>query len=310
MKDFKGKLAVVTGGGTGMGRELVRQLVAEGCHVATCDVSDENMRETQASVSSRPAPGVQVARHSAATCRTKRRCSRFAMPFSSAHETDHINLLFNNAGIGGGGSFIDRRSRRVGANVRRVLVRRVLQRRAFMPLLVASTEGYIVNTSSVNGFWATLGPIDLAHRVQRGEIRGEGLLRSARDRSATERAARESGGRDARPHRHVDRDQYRQGARSTGAEGHERGRRRDDSQTYGRTRHAGRQRNRRSDSRSATATGDSIFATRRRSRQRKRRTSFSTACATIVGAFSSATMRTRSTAWCAKRPSRRTKRTF
>ena len=34
MKDFSGKLAVITGGGTGMGRELAKQLVAEGCDVA------------------------------------------------------------------------------------------------------------------------------------------------------------------------------------------------------------------------------------------------------------------------------------
>ncbi len=42
----KGKLAVVTGGGTGMGRELVVQLAGEGCSVATCDLTVDALADT------------------------------------------------------------------------------------------------------------------------------------------------------------------------------------------------------------------------------------------------------------------------
>ena len=45
IKDFSGRIAVFTGGGTGMGREFVRQLVVEGCNVAMCDVFAQAMAE-------------------------------------------------------------------------------------------------------------------------------------------------------------------------------------------------------------------------------------------------------------------------
>ena len=47
MRDFSGRLAVITGGGTGMGRELACLLTAQGCHVALCDLSEENMLQTK-----------------------------------------------------------------------------------------------------------------------------------------------------------------------------------------------------------------------------------------------------------------------
>ena len=61
MDRFEGRVAVVTGGGTGMGRELVRQLAAEGCHVAMCDVSEENMAQTKGRLFARWSRGASFA---------------------------------------------------------------------------------------------------------------------------------------------------------------------------------------------------------------------------------------------------------
>jgi len=158
MKEFSGRIAVVTGGGSGMGRELVRQLVAEGCHVATCDVSVAGIQETQRICEAAGLPqGLRVTTH-VADVADGAQVDRFRDEVSDRHATDKIHLLFNNAGIGGGGSMI---ANSLGEWERTFNIcwgGVYLCTRAFLPMLQRAEEGHIVNTSSVNGFWASIGP--------------------------------------------------------------------------------------------------------------------------------------------------------
>jgi NAD(P)-dependent dehydrogenase (short-subunit alcohol dehydrogenase family) len=158
MKEFAGKIAVITGGGTGMGRELARQLVAEGCNVALCDVSGEAMAETRRRCEADGLPqGMRVTTHLADVA-DEAQVLRFRDEVADRQSTDHIHLLFNNAGIGGGGSlFADPRAQ--WERTFNICWGGVyFCTRAFLPMLQKAREAHIVNTSSVNGFWASVGP--------------------------------------------------------------------------------------------------------------------------------------------------------
>jgi NAD(P)-dependent dehydrogenase (short-subunit alcohol dehydrogenase family) len=158
MKDFAGRIAVVTGGGSGMGRELVRQLAAEACNVAMCDVSEEGMAETRRLCEAVGLPqGLRVTAH-LADVSDEAQVERFRDEVGERHGTDKVHLLFNNAGIGGGGSMFAH-SREEWERTFNICWGGVYNcTRAFLPMLQKAEEGHIVNTSSVNGFWASVGP--------------------------------------------------------------------------------------------------------------------------------------------------------
>ena len=153
MDTFGGKRAVVTGGGSGMGRELVVQLAEAGCSVATCDVNATGLAETAAR-----------AAHAAGRVTThicdvsdRQQVARLHAEVIAAHG-GVLELLFNNAGIGGAGSFVvddpEDWERIFAVDFFGVYN----CSRAFLPELMAADEAVLINTSSVNGFWASLGP--------------------------------------------------------------------------------------------------------------------------------------------------------
>ena len=162
MKDFSGRIAVVTGGGSGMGRELVRQLIAEGCAIAMCDVSARGMAETQRLCEAAGLPqGLRVTSH-VGDVSNEADVLRFRDEVSAQHATDRIHLLFNNAGISGSGSMIVNERAEWERTFNICWGGVYLNTRTFLPMLRAADEAHIVNTSSVNGFWASVGP-DMPH---------------------------------------------------------------------------------------------------------------------------------------------------
>lgn len=192
MESFSGKLAVVTGGGSGMGRELVRQLAAQGCSVATCDWHPDAVAETAALAQADAGPGVRVTSH-ACDVSDETQVLRFRDELLGQHGREHVDVVFSNAGIGGGGSFVTAPRAEWEHTFAVDFWGTYFCARAFLPLLIASGDGVLVNTSSVNGLWATLGPgmPNHAYCTAKFAVRGftEGLIEDLRNNAPQVRVA-------------------------------------------------------------------------------------------------------------------------
>jgi NAD(P)-dependent dehydrogenase (short-subunit alcohol dehydrogenase family) len=189
---YTGKLAVVTGGGSGMGRELARQLAARGCSVAACDWHPGSVEESAALARADAAPGVRVTAH-ACDVSHEAEVLRFRDDLLTEHARAHVDVVFSNAGVGGGGSFVND-SREDWERTFAVDWWGVYYcARAFLPLLIASGDGVLVHTSSVNGLWASLGPgmPNNAYCTAKFAVRGftEGLIEDLRSNAPSVRVA-------------------------------------------------------------------------------------------------------------------------
>jgi NAD(P)-dependent dehydrogenase (short-subunit alcohol dehydrogenase family) len=157
MQIQQGQIAVITGAGSGIGRALAQQLAAQGVHLGLCDLDTAGLAQTREQCLEKAPAGTRVSIHRVDVA-VEDEMLDFRDAVARVHGTDHIALLFNNAGIGGGGSFVDG-DRAEWERTFGVCWQGVYNGcRAFLPMLMASPAAFLVNVSSVNGFWASLGP--------------------------------------------------------------------------------------------------------------------------------------------------------
>ncbi|MBY4830304.1 SDR family NAD(P)-dependent oxidoreductase [Burkholderia dolosa] len=164
MNGFSGKVAAITGAGSGMGRSLAVELARRGCDVALADVDEVGLAGTAAACA---AHGMRVT--------TRRvdvsdRDAVFAWADFVRAEHGKVNLIFNNAGVSLAASAETARLADlewiVGTNFWGV----VHGTQAFLPHLRASGDGHVVNTSSLFGLVAM--PTQSAYNATKFAVRG------------------------------------------------------------------------------------------------------------------------------------------
>ena len=150
MQEFRGKTAVVTGAGSGIGRALCLGFAAEGMNVAMADVDADTLGEAAATVST-GSPSVEVM---TCICDVSDRKAVDGLADSVFDRWGQVDVLCNNAGVFVGGLIWDRPEADFdfvfGANLWGILN----GIRSFVPRMIAQgTEGHVVNTSSVAGLF-------------------------------------------------------------------------------------------------------------------------------------------------------------
>jgi short-subunit dehydrogenase len=146
MKDFNGKVTVITGAGSGIGRALAVDLAGRGARLALSDVDDAGLAETVDIVKNAGAREVRSDHLDVA--------DRSAFAAYAATVVDHfgrVNLVVNNAGVALAGDLVDLEYGDMdwimGINFWGV----VHGTKEFLPHLIASGEGHLVNISSLFG---------------------------------------------------------------------------------------------------------------------------------------------------------------
>ena len=148
MSSLAGKVAVITGAASGIGQALAVELARRGARVAICDVDDQGLARTTTLVGPDAfSRRVDVADREA----VHEYAGAVAAHFGTVHQ------IYNNAGVGGSRRVLDA-DYAVYERVLAINLWGVIHgTKAFLPHLIASGDGHVINISSLNGYLAAGG---------------------------------------------------------------------------------------------------------------------------------------------------------
>ncbi|HZN12632.1 MAG TPA: SDR family NAD(P)-dependent oxidoreductase [Acidimicrobiales bacterium] len=164
MRNFSGRVAAITGAGSGIGRSLARELSRQGTHLALADIDDVGLAETVALCEG---AGVKV---TSQHLDVADRDAVFAWADRVVDEHGTVNLVFNNAGVALGAT-IEAMSYEDFEWLMNINFWGVVHgTKAFLPHLIVAGDGHIVNVSSVFGLISI--PSQSAYNAAKFGVRG------------------------------------------------------------------------------------------------------------------------------------------
>jgi len=163
MSCFTGRVVVITGAASGIGRALAQQLAARGARLALSDINAEGLRETMNSL----APPGEARSY---LVDASKRGAVFAHADEVQRDFGTAHFVINNAGATVVGTVahlsIEEIEWQLGINLWGV----IYGTKAFLPMMLAQREGCIVNISSVFGLVGF--PLQGAYNISKFGVRG------------------------------------------------------------------------------------------------------------------------------------------
>ena len=164
MKDFKNKVAVITGSGSGMGRELAIELANAGANIALVEINEETLNETAELLKKY---NVGVSKH---IVDVGNKQAVFDLPEKVIEEHGSVDMVFNNAGVALS-STVENSTDEDWEWGLGILLHGVINgTRAFLPFLKDRPEAAIINTSSIFGLLSV--PNQSIYHVGKYGVRG------------------------------------------------------------------------------------------------------------------------------------------